>query len=104
MFFVDLPNEIERKEIIEMYLNKYLGVKVDDSLMNELIIKSEGFASSDIESAIRDISYNIVADNVKLTRTYLLEYFDKCYSISKINPEKIDKIRQWGKGRTINAS
>ena len=104
MFFIDLPNDNERKEIISMYLNKYLGVKVDDTLMSELITKSEGFASSDIESAIRDISYNIVADNVKLTRAYLLECFDKCYSISKINPEKIDKIRQWGKGRTINAS
>lgn len=104
MFFVDLPNENERKEIIEMYLSKYLGVKVDDALITELVNKSDGFASSDIESAIRDISYNIVADNIKLTRTYLLEYFDKCSSISKINPEKIDKIRQWGKGRTINAS
>lgn len=104
MFFVDLPNDDERKEIIEMYLNKYLGVSADETLIKELVTKSEGFASSDIESAIRDISYNIVADNIKLTRSYLIDYFDKCYSISKINPEKIDKIRQWGKGRTINAS
>src|SRR5574344_1130852 len=99
MFFVDLPNINERKQIIEMYLHKYLGIKIDDILLTTLITKTEGFASSDIESAIRDISYNIIADNVSLTKQYLLEYFDNCSSISKINPEKIEKIRAWGKDR-----
>ncbi len=104
MFFVDLPNKKERNEIIKMYMLKYLGIKIDEELLEKLIVKTEGFASSDIEAGVRDISYNIIADNITLTKQYLLDYFDKCSSISKTNPKKIETIRNWGNGRTINAS
>ena len=104
MFFVDLPNKKERNEILKMYMLKYLGIKIDEELLEKLIVKTEGFASSDIEAGVRDISYNIIADNITLTKQYLLDYFDKCSSISKTNPKKIETIRNWGNGRTINAS
>lgn len=104
IFFVDLPNNEERKQILAMYLAKYLGIKADDTLLNDLVNITEGFASSDIEAGLRDISYNVIADNVTLTKKYLIDYFTKSSSISKINPEKVEKIREWGKDRTIRAS
>lgn len=104
IFFVDLPTEEERKQILAMYLAKYLGIKADDSLLNDLVKITDGFASSDIEAGLRDISYNVIADNVTLTKKYLIDYFTNSSSISKINPEKVEKIREWGKDRTIRAS
>ena len=104
MFFVDLPNKKERKEIINLYLTTYLGITIDDQLLSELVNNSEGFSSSDIEATVRDISYNIVADGITLTKQYLSDYFKNTTSITKVNPEKIEKIRTWGINRTINAS
>lgn len=104
IFFVDLPNEEERKQILAMYLAKYLGIKADDELLNTLVSITDGFASSDIEAGIRDISYLVIADGIQLTKQYLIDYFKNSASISKINPEKVQAIRDWGKDRTISAS
>ena len=104
IFYVDLPNSNERKEIITLYFAKYLNIRVDDTFLNELVTITEGFASSDIEASIRDISYNVVSDNVQITKEYLLEYMKGCTSISKTNPEKVKYIQDWGKERAKNAS
>ncbi len=104
IFFVDLPNDNERKEIISLYFAKYLNIKVDDTFLAELVNLSAGFASSDIEATIRDISYNVLSDNVQITKDYLLNYFKSATSISKTNPEKVKFIQDWGKERAKNAS
>lgn len=104
IFFVDLPNEIERKEMIDLYFIKYLNIKLDENYLNELTIKTEGFASADIEAFIRDISYQVIADNITLTTDFIANYLETCTTISKTNPEKIDKIKKWGATRAKNAS
>ena len=65
---------------------------------------TEGFASSDIEAAIRDISYAVIGDNISLTKNYIIDYFKSCTSISKTNPEKVSAIRTWGETRAKRAS
>jgi len=104
LFFVDLPNEIERQEIIKLYILKYLNAKVSDEFINKLVLLSEGFAGSDLESCVRDIAYQVVANNVTLTEQLFLETFAKTVSVSKTNPDKIEKIRNWGKERAKQAS
>ena len=104
IFFVDLPTPEERKEIIVLYFSKYLNIKVDDVFLNEIVEITDGFASSDIEAAIRDISYNVVAENASITKEYITNYFRGCTSISKTNPEKIRTIQEWGKARAKKAS
>lgn len=104
MFFVDLPTEIERAEIIKLYLAKYLNVKVNDDFINQLVTLSNGFAGSDIESCIREIAYQVVANNIQLTQNIFIDTFNKTVSLSKTNPEKIEKIRNWGREHAISAS
>jgi len=104
MFFVDLPSEAERAEIIRLYLAKYLNVKVGDDFVNQLVELSKGFAGSDIESCIREIAYQVVANNIQLTQNIFVDTFSKTVSLSKTNPEKIEKIRAWGKEHAISAT
>lgn len=104
IFFVDLPNEKERKEILQLYFAKYLQVRVDDEFINKLITLTDGFASSDIEATIRNISYDVIADQLSLSKELIEEYFNKASSISKTNPERIEAIKKWGKDRAISAS
>lgn len=104
MFFVDLPNAVERKEIINFYLAKYLNVSVNETLMEKLISITEGFSGADIETSLRDIAYSVVSDNISLTEELILNKLSKVIPLTKSNPTIISKIREWGKDKTISAS
>ena len=104
IFFVDLPNPKERKDIIKQYLNKYLRINVNDEFMAKLVELTEGFSGSDIESVMRDIAYNLVAEETTLTQNLIYDKFVNTVSISKTNPEAINNIRLWGKEHAVPAS
>jgi SpoVK/Ycf46/Vps4 family AAA+-type ATPase len=105
IFFVDLPNRVERKEVIKLYSKKYLKIELGDSFMNKLLDITEGFASSDIESTIRAIAYKIISNpEIQLTEALIESELSKVYSLQKTNPEKIKAIRDWGNSRATKAS
>ncbi len=105
IFFVDLPTNEERKEVIKLYAKKYLKVEVGETLLNELVAITEGFASSDIEATIRSIAYKLVANKeLQLTEKLVKDELNKVYSLTKTNPEKIEAIRAWGRERATKAS
>ena len=105
MFFVDLPDENERHDIIKMYIEKYLKLQVPDNLLDELVKITEGFSGADLESSIRDISYKLVADpEYRLTGQTIIDNISKVVPMSKTNPEKIEFIRSWGRERAVPAS
>ncbi len=105
IFFVDLPTAEERKEVIKLYARKYLKVEVGEGLLNELVRITEGFASSDIESTIRGIAYKLIANkDIQLTEDLIVNELSKVMSLTKTNPEKIEKIRKWGRERAVAAS
>lgn len=105
IFFVDLPNNNERKELLKLYSNKYLKVEISDELKNKLVTITEGFASADIEATIRNIAYKLIANkDIQLSEDLIVNELSKVVSLSKTNPEKIDKIRKWGQERATQAS
>lgn len=105
IFFVDLPKDYERKELLKLYANKYLKVQIGDSLLTKLVNITEGFASSDIEAVLRNLAYKLIANNqIQLTENLLIDELSKVVSLSKTNPEKINEIRAWGKERAVKAS
>ena len=105
IFFVDLPNKEERKELLNLYSKKYLKVNIEGELIDTLVNITEGFSSADIEATLRGIAYKIIADkSIQLSERLIIEELQKVVSLSKTNPEKINKIRQWGKERAIPAS
>ena len=104
IFFVDLPNKVERKDIIKQYLNKYLSINVNDDFMNKLVELTEGFSGSDIESVMREIAYSLVSTDAQLTQNLIIDKINKTVSISKTNPESINTIRAWGNEHAAPAS
>ena len=105
IFFVDLPKDYERKELLKLYANKYLKVQIGDSLLTKLVNITEGFASSDIEAVLRNLAYKLIANNqIQLTENLLIDELSRVVSLSKTNPEKINEIRVWGKERAVKAS
>ncbi len=105
IFFVDLPNNNERLELLKLYARKYLKVELGENLLNHLVEITNGFASADIEATIRSIAYKLIANkDLTLSEELITNELSKVVSLSKTNPEKIEQIRKWGKERAISAS
>ena len=47
IFFIDLPNDNERKSIISLYYRNYVGSEIDKTLLDKLVEASEGFTGAD---------------------------------------------------------
>lgn len=105
LFFVDLPQDDERKEIINIYTKQFLKQTLDNDILNKLVEISNGFSGADIESTVKEIAYKtIVSGDESITEQILVSNFKNVVPLSQTNPEKIEIIRNWGKDRAISAS
>lgn len=105
LFFVDLPTEQERKEILTLYLRKYLKSEVGEELMKQMVDITNGFTGADLESSIRDIAYRLIAnEGSELTEELIITSLKNVVPLSKTSPEKIEAIRDWGRERAVPAS
>lgn len=105
LFFVDLPTEEERKEIIQIYVKKGLKRELDDSLLDELVQLSEGFAGADLEAAVREVVKEaILKGDEAVNADTFRRSFQHIVPLSKTSPEQIEKIRAWGRERAVPAS
>lgn len=107
LFFVDLPTEEEREDILHLYFQRYLQVDIrsNPAFARQLVELTDGFTGADLESAVRELAYRKVADpDHDLTRSEILSSFQNVVPLSQTSPEKINQIRSWGKERAVPAS
>lgn len=105
IFFVDLPNEAERKEILGIYLKKYLRVDLPKNFAGKAVEATKGFAASDIEGALSQLGRRKLAyEDTDISEAAILKSFGEATSVSKVNPAKIEAIREWGLRHAISAS
>lgn len=105
LFFVDLPTPDERKEIINIYVQRGLKHELPEPLMNELVDLSEGFAGSDIESAVREVVKEAyLRGDQAVSDDLFRRSFQNVVPLSKTSPEQIEAIRAWGRERAVPAS
>lgn len=105
IFFVDLPDENDRRELITMYFKKYLGYDIEPLLVDELVEVSDGYSGSEIESVVMEIlqkhhreipGYVPADDEIRL-------HFRNVFPFSKTSAEELASIRAWGVNRCLPA-
>jgi len=105
LFFVDLPTADERREILSLYMKKYLGVAFEGAFADKLVAMSDGFTGADLESTVRDLAYRRIAnEGFVLSAENLAAAFENVVPLSQTSPEKIEAIRAWGRERAVPAS
>lgn len=105
LFFVDLPTARERREILALYLRKYLELQFEGTFADEIVEMTEGFTGADLESTVRELAYRVIANNgLELDEETILDTFNNVIPLSQTSPEKIEAIREWGKERAVPAS
>ena len=105
LFFVDLPTSDERRDIISIYMRKYLRVEFAGPFSDKIVEITDGFTAADLESTVRDLAYRSIANkDFVLNEENIITAFDNVVPLSRTSPEKIEAIREWGKERAVPAS
>ena len=103
IFFVDLPDENERKEIFEIHI-KRINRKIEDFNLDLLAKNSQGFSGAEIEEAVKEamfIAYDLGRD---LETDDILKALKETYPLSKTMAQTINNLRKWAKVRARFAS
>ena len=105
LFFVDLPTADERREILKIYMRKYLKLDFSGDFSDKIVAISEGFTAADLESTVRELAYRIIANaDFRLSEDVIISTFNNVVPLSQTSPEKIEAMRDWGRQRAVPAS
>jgi len=103
IFFVDLPDEEVRKEILMIHLKKR-ELNPDNFYLDTIAQACEGFSGSEIEQVIVSGFYSVAGGYMHLTTEILLDEIKKTRPLSVVMSENIEAMREWARGRTVPAN
>ncbi|HVU09186.1 MAG TPA: AAA family ATPase [Verrucomicrobiae bacterium] len=101
IFFVDLPSEQNRRDILTIHLKKR-GFDPAQFDLEALVKATEGFSGSEIEQAIVSAMYSAHSQGGNVSQTDLLGEIRQTRSLSVIMSEKIEELREWASARTVS--
>ena len=111
IFFVDLPTQAERYIILKIHLNKRLNTPqilgslvVDDTLINQLVEKTEGFTGAEIEQVVISALFEAFAEKRAVNIDDFLTAIDTTVPLVITQSEKIKSIREWANLRAVSAT
>ena len=102
IFFVDLPDEAIRKAIFLIHCQRR-GIDVASLDLAQLSARSQGFSGAEIEQAVIAAIYTARSVERGVDQALLLEELSKTRPLSVVMSDKINALRQWAAGRTVNA-
>lgn len=106
IFYVGLPNKVERKKIFEIHISKRRKSDLNNIDIDTLVSKTEGYSGADIEGVVKDAVENVFADDKSnLTTDYIVKAINNTHSLSEIMKESLNKLSKEYENRKFkNAS
>ena len=103
VFFVDLPNDEERKEIMSIHLarNDMDAAKYDLIL---LASATRTWNGAEIEQAVKSARISGHAKGSEVTQNDLLSSFSKTIPLARTMEEQLKAIRSWARTRALPAT
>jgi SpoVK/Ycf46/Vps4 family AAA+-type ATPase len=102
IFFVDLPAEEARDQIIRIHLlQRNQDPKVFD--VPRIVAATHGYSGAEIEQAIIASLYKAAAKGDALTTDMVVDAAKNSPPLSVTMRERVDELRRWAKGRCVPA-
>ena len=103
VFFLDLPNEVERKAIFTVYLRKRLADlnKFDVVFLSKA---TKGFNGAEIEAIVQSAAIDAFDEQRTMTEEDIGRLITNTVPLSKTMDEQIKSIKSWAHDRAISAS
>jgi SpoVK/Ycf46/Vps4 family AAA+-type ATPase len=103
LFFVDLPNQSERKQIFAIQLKRRERNCADFDL-ERIAAASQGFSGAEIDAAVQAALYAAYSGKQSLTTQVLLDVLQQTVPLSITRAEEIQAQRTWARERAVPAS
>jgi SpoVK/Ycf46/Vps4 family AAA+-type ATPase len=103
LFFVDLPNQAERKQILSIQLMGRKKVVLDFDL-DQIAQAAAGYSGAEIDAAIQTAMYASFSLEQPMTTETLLDALSQTVPLSATRAEDIQALRHWARTRAVPAS
>jgi hypothetical protein len=103
LFFVDLPNQAERRQIFSIQLAKRKRNPTDFDL-EAAATAAKGYSGAEIDAAVQGAMYAAYSGKTPLTTQLLLNALGQTVPLSTTRAEEINELRQWAQTRAVPAS
>ncbi len=103
LFFVDLPNQSERKQILTIQLTKRKRNPADFDL-DQVAIAARGYSGAEIDAAVQGALYAAYSEKKELTSQALIDALAHTVPLSTTRAEEIAALRDWARTRAVPAS
>jgi len=97
IFFLDLPNKLDREEITKIHLTKR-GRNIEDFYVNVIASETVGFSGSEIEQVIMAAMFDVYSKTNgarDINTEDILNAVGSTKPLSVTMKEKVDKLRKW---------
>jgi ATP-dependent 26S proteasome regulatory subunit len=98
IFFVDLPNEAERREVFRIHLQRR-GRDPQNFDVADLARRSEGFSGAEIEEAIVSGLFDAFSRGSDVDQATVATCLSETVPLSKTMNEELNRLRSWAHGR-----
>jgi SpoVK/Ycf46/Vps4 family AAA+-type ATPase len=103
LFFVDLPNQAERKKIFGIQLEKRKRNPADFDL-DQVATAANGYSGAEIDAAVQGGLYAAYSEKKQLSTQSLLDALTQTVPLSTTRAEEIQTLRNWARTRAVPAS
>ncbi len=103
LFFVDLPNQAERKQIFSIQLVKRKRNPAEFDL-ERLAEAAKGYSGAEIDAAVQGALYASYSEKKPLATQSLLDALAQTVPLSTTRAEEIESMREWARTRAVPAA
>jgi SpoVK/Ycf46/Vps4 family AAA+-type ATPase len=103
LFFVDLPRQAERKQILVIQLSKRKRNAVDFDI-DKIAEAAQGFSGAEIDAAVQSALYAAYSSKQPLSTEIFLDVLAHTVPLSVTRAEEINELREWAKLRAVPAA
>jgi hypothetical protein len=103
IFFVDLPDQATRKDILAVHIRKR-GLDAAAIDLDALAAASDGFSGAELEQAVVAARYALSADDQTITTPLILAELQQTRPLSVLMAEDVAALREWAAKRTVPAN
>jgi SpoVK/Ycf46/Vps4 family AAA+-type ATPase len=103
LFFVDLPNEAERKQIFAIQLKKRKR-NPESFDLDRVAAAARGYSGAEIDAAVQTAMYAAYSQKTEITTEHLLNALRATVPLSTTRAEEIEALRTWARDRAVPAS
>lgn len=103
LFFVDLPNQAERRQILSIQLAKRKRNPAEFDL-DQVATAARGYSGAEIDAAVQGALYAAYSEKKELTSHALIDALAQTVPLSTTRAEEIAGLRDWARTRAVPAS